>query len=297
VTFSSAPERFREASLSARERGRLDLAFAQRGGRTVLDRRLFTYPYTVTRPYYRDTAPAGMASVILQTVSGSLNAGDRVRQRLAAGPSASAHVTAQGATVVNGALSRAECAERLDMVAEAGSLLEYMPDLRILFPHAVLNQSARIVLGPGATAVFADGIVAHDPSGEGRPFGAYRSETRVEDEVGRLLAMDCVRVPGTSAAFAGRSRFAAYGTLYVATRRAPEAMAGLVDGVARSIDAAKAYGAASALPNGCGLSARFAAADGRGLRQGLAAAWCAVRMHLFGAVPGLLGQAPWSGMN
>jgi hypothetical protein len=67
--------------------------------------------------------------------------------------------------------------------------------------------------------------------------------------------------------------------------------------VARSIDAAKAYGAASALTNGCGLSARFAAADGRGLRQGLAAAWCAVRMHLFGAVPGLLGQAPWSGMN
>lgn len=297
MTFSSAPERFREASLAVRERGRLDLAFALRGGRTVLDRRLFTYPYTVTRPYYRDTAPAGMASVILQTVSGSLNAGDRIRQRLATGPSASAHVTAPGATVVNGALSRAESAERLEIVAEEASLLEYMPDLRILFPHAMLNQSARIVLGAGATVVFADGIVAHDPSGQSLPFGAYRSETRIEDEAGRLLAMDCVRVPGTSAAFAGRSRFAAYGTLYVATRRAPEAMAGLIDAVAQSIEAAKAYGAVSALPNGCGLSVRFAAPDGRGLRHGLAAAWCTVRMHLFGAVPGLLGQAPWSGMN
>ena len=294
MTFCSDPEHFRGAI--ARAKGRLDLAFSRRGGRTVLDRRVFTYPFTVTRPYYRDAAPAGMASVILQSVSGSLNPGDSVHQRFAAGPDAAAYVTAQGATSVHGAPAGAPCGENLEIVAEAGSLFEYMADLRVLFPGAMLSQAATIRLGPGATVVFCDGFVAHDPSGGGQPFGGYRSETRIEDETGRLLAMDCGRLAGTSAAVAAGSRFAAYGTLFVATCRPEAEIARLVEAVTAGIAESEVYAAASALPNGCGVSARFAARDGRGLRQGIAAGWRSARSHLFGSVPGLLGQAAWQPM-
>jgi urease accessory protein len=292
--FSSAPEASRATGSS---RGCLDLAFAARAGRTVLDRRVFTYPFTVTRAYYRDTAPAGMASVVLQSVSGSLNPGDCLHQRLVARPQAAAYVTAQGATTVVGdPEAPKECREALEIVAEAGSVLEYMADLRILFPGAMLSQSASVRLAPDATVVICDGFVAHDHTGLSRPFGAFRTETRIEDEAGRLLAMDCGRLSGMSPLFAAGSRFKAYGTLVVALRRPEAETARLVSAISAAIAGTEVYGAASALPNGCGVSARLAAADGGALRRGIAAGWRAARMQLFGTVPGLLGQAAWQPM-
>ncbi|SMH26327.1 urease accessory protein [Mesorhizobium australicum] len=282
--------------MAARHRGRLDLAFSRSGDRTVLSQRIFTYPFTMTRAYYRDAAPKGMASVVLQSVSSSLSPGDRLRQRLVAHAGAAAYITTQGATVVHGSAERRECAERLEIVAEEGSLLEYMSDLRILFPGAILSQEARIRLGLGATVVFCEGIASHDPSGGQRPFGNFRTVTLIEDEDGHILAMDCGRLPGTSRAVAGGGRFAAYGTLFVATRRPPAELKRLADAIAADVGAVDVYGAASLLPNDCGVSVRFAASDGRGLRRGIVAGWQATRRHLFGGSPGLLGQALWQPM-
>jgi urease accessory protein len=297
MTFSSDPDDFGSLSAAAREKGWLDLAFSRRSDSTVLSRRFFTYPFTVTRPYYRDVAPKGMASVVLQSVSSSLNPGDLLRQRLIAHVGAAAYVTTQGATVVHGSAEGRDCAERLEIVAEDGSLLEYMADLKILFPGSVLSQKVRIRLGSGATVVFCEGIASHDPSGGRRPFGSCRTETLIEDEGGHVLAMDCGRIPGTSRAVAGGGRFTAYGTLFVATRRSPTELTRLADAMAADIDAADIYGATSILPNGCGVSARFASNDGRGLRRGIVAGWHAARMHLFGGSPGLLGQAIWQPMS
>ncbi len=295
MTSSSGPDPH-AAGTACDARRRLDLGFVRRGGRTVLDRRVFSYPFTVTRPYYRDAVPAGMASVVLQSVSGSLNPGDRIGQRLVVGPEAAAYVTAQGATTVHGAPAGAECGENLEIIAGAGSVVEYMADLRILFADAILSQSASIRLSDAATVVVCDGLVAHDPTGARRHFGAYRSETRIEDEEGRLLATDCARVPGSASAFAAGGPFSAYGTLFVATRRSEADIAALVDAIAAGIAATEVYGAASALANGCGVSARLAARDGGALRRGIAAGWRAARTQLFGTVPGLLGQAAWQPM-
>ena len=59
----------------------LDLAFARRGDRTVLDRRLFRWPFVLTRTFALDRAPAHMLTVIVQTSSGAVHGGDRLRQR------------------------------------------------------------------------------------------------------------------------------------------------------------------------------------------------------------------------
>ena len=45
------------------------------------------------------------------------------------------------------------------------------------------------------------------------------------------------------------------------------------------------YGGASALPNEAGVGVRLLARDGAALRRGLEAAWCAVRLALYGAPP------------
>lgn len=299
MKFSSDREGFGGARSATQEWGLLDLTFSLRGSSTVLERRFFTYPFTMTRPYYRDMAPKGMASVVLQSVSSNLNPGDRLRQRLVTHAGAAAYVTTQGATVVHGSAAGGDCIEQLEIVAEEGSLLEYMADLRVLFPGAVLSQQARIRLGPRATVVFCDGIATHDPSGGQRPFGSYRTETYIEDEAGGVLAADCERLPGTSPAIAseGGARFAAYGTLFVATCRPLAELERLANVMATDIEAAGVYSATSVLPNGCGVSARFAADNGRGLRRGIAAGWCAARKHLFGGSPGLLGRGIWKPMS
>src|ERR1700730_4918562 len=121
--------------------GYLDVLFVRRGGKTVLERRLYSYPFSVSRMFYLDAVPQGMGSVILQTASGTLNAGDHLRHRLHAGAISSAHVTTQGAAAVHRAPAGMETVERVDLVAEEGSFLGYMPELGLLFPDSRVSAA------------------------------------------------------------------------------------------------------------------------------------------------------------
>src|SRR5579863_1015763 len=169
----------------------LDLSFrrhAQRG--TWLDRRVFRWPYTISRGFRLDGAPRDNLTVIVQTVSGAILADDRLVQRIQVGPHACAHLATQGATPVYRASGGLSAEGDVILDVDHGGCIEYMPELRILFPDANLAQRILVRLPPTATAIVADGFVMHDPHGLGRPFRQYRSTLMLQRPDGELLAVD-----------------------------------------------------------------------------------------------------------
>jgi urease accessory protein len=272
--------------------GYLDLGFVRKGTKTVLDRRLYSYPFSVSRVFYVDPAPQGMGSVILQTASGTLNAGDRLLQRLHTGAMSSAHVTTQGAAAVHRSPAGMETVERVELVADEGSLLEYLPELRILFPDSRFSQTTTLKLGAHSIAIMCDGFVVYDPAHAGRSLRSYIVETKIVSGVGRLLATESAQLDGLPAVTGRRASFRAFGTLFVAVFMESGARDGLREAIECAMSSpAGVYWSVSDLPNECGVSLRIAAPDGGRLRAGIRTGWLTARKHLFGSLPGMSNKA------
>ena len=257
----------------------LDLSFRRHPVHgTWLDRRVFRWPFTLSRSF---RVEGDRLTLILQTVSGAIQADDRLVQRIHVGPRAAVHVTTQGAMPVYRARAGMTAQDDITLDVEDGGSIDYRPDLRILFPDASLSQRVCLRLADSATAVIADGFVMHDPEGQDRPFRQYYSEFLVQRPGGHLLALDRTALLAPPSSGGKRGRYLAFGTLIVAVSRPVawlEAFCADVD--ARLAHLAGVYAAASALPNGAGAAMRVAATDGRHLRLGLQAAWSAARLHL-----------------
>jgi urease accessory protein len=272
--------------------GYLDLGFVRKGTKTVLERRLYSYPFSVSRVFYVDATPPGMGSVILQTVSGTLNAGDRLLERLHTGAMSSAHVTTQGAATVHRSPAGMETVERVELVADEGSLLEYLPELRILFPDSYFSQTATLKLSARSVAIFCDGFLVYDPAHAGRPFRSYVVETKILSAEGRVLATEAAHLDGLPAMTGRRASFRAFGTLFVASLMESQVRDGLRGAIEDAMSSiAGLYWSVSALPNDCGVSLRVAGQDGHMLRAGIRTGWLTARKHLFGSIPGMLHKA------
>ena len=265
----------------------LDLSFRHHAVRgTWLERRVFRWPYTLSRGFRLDPTPPDMLTLIVQTVSGAIQADDRLAQRIHVGRGAAAHITSQGATPVYRAPSGMSAADDIALEVEDGGCIEYMPDLRILFPDASLMQRVRVQLPASATAIVTDGFVMHDPDGAGRPFRRYHASLLLRRPDGTLLAADRLVLDAPPRAGGQRARYVAHGTLVVAACRPESCLEALCgDAEARMAALSGIYAAASILPNGAGAVCRIAAIDGRHLRLGLRAARGAARLHLFGREP------------
>lgn len=255
----------------------LDLAFGHHPhAGTVLTRRRVRWPYVLTNPFRLDDVPAGMLTVILQSASGAVVMGDSLSQRIRLGAGAALHLTTQGATAIHSMPPPREAQERIELEAEALSLLEYLPEPRILFPGAALRQTLRLRLHEDATALVADGFVAHDPSGGDASFRRLASELVLERPDGRRLAIERFDLAGMPAWTCGLRAFGSFLVACPRDRLAPEALAA-------AVPAGPAYAAVSALPHDAGWLLRIAAPDGGHLRQALDHAWQATRKLLTGA--------------
>lgn len=236
----------------------------------------------ISRGFYLDAIPAGMLTVIVQTVSGAIQAGDGLVQHLRIGPGAAAHVTTQGATAVYRAVPTLSATDDVALFVDDGALLEYWPEPRILFPHASLSQQTTLRVAETGVAILADGFVLHDPAGAGQSFGHFTAQTTIERPDGTVLAADRLDLDGMPRRSGARSAYTAYGTMIVAV----SSFTGLGDAIAARVAAVPhIYAGVSALPHGSGVSLRIAARDGQCLRAGLEAGWRAARHHLFGADP------------
>jgi urease accessory protein len=268
----------------------LDLSFRRHPTRgTWLDRRLFRWPYTLSRSFRLER---DRLTLILQTMSGAIQADDRLIQRIQVGPGAAVHVATQGAMAVHRAQAGAVARDDITLTVGEGGSIEYMPDLRVLFPDASLSQRVCLRLADSAAAVIADGFVMHDPDGKDRRLRDYHAELLVRRPDGRLLVVDRMAMTAPPTGRGKRGRYVAFGTLVVAVCRP----ASWVEALCADVDARLAqlpglYAGASALPNGAGVAVRAAATDGRHLRLGLQASWRAARLHLWGDEPKLVCQS------
>jgi len=243
----------------------LDLSFARRGPRTVFDRRIFSWPFVLTRTFSLDAAQPEVLTLIVQSSGGPIHGADDLRQRIVVGEHAAVDFQTQGAAAVHRALPGQGTHERVELSLAAGARLDYLPQPRILFPDAALTQSIDVDLAFGATLLLADAFTIHDPRQSGRLFLHYDATLTVRRD-GDPLLIDRFVVAGEAKLF---TRHAAFGTLICVVGQSGEGLqrwSGELNSTLEQVPGL--YAAASVLPSGIGLGLRFAAAELRELRLG-----------------------------
>ncbi|WP_315756669.1 MULTISPECIES: urease accessory protein UreD [unclassified Bradyrhizobium] len=247
------------------EQPRLDLSFVRRGGRTVIDRRLFAWPFVLTRSFHTDAERPDLLSVILQTGSGAVHGEDRLTQRFTLGEGSSVCVTTQGATSVHRAEPRTRAVEHVALSVAAGASLDYRPEPRILFPDAALCQIVDLACATDASALVTDAFTMHDPAGQGRLFRELESTVIVRRPGGAPILIDRMWLRRPEAVlFKGRRAFGT-AVLVLAGHDLAAVSLRLTSAIAR-IDGL--YAAASLLPDDAGIGVRLAAGEMRQLRSG-----------------------------
>lgn len=233
------------------EQCQLDLSFVVRNGQTLMDQRLFSYPYVLMRTFRMGSAsvhpdePARSPGLrlIVQNSSGPVHDRDDLATSLTLGAGTNVRADFQGATAIHRARSGNLSRERLAIQLGEGAHLAYLPEARIYFPEAAHDQQTDIELGPGSTLFFTDTFTTHDPEGRARPLGELTSTLAVR-RAGELLLLDRqqLRTPRFPPGFR------AFGTVYGLGLPEPGLPA-----------VPNLYAAASQLPASLGWALRLAA--------------------------------------
>jgi len=234
----------------------LDLVFARRGARTVLDRRFFRYPFVLARSFALDTARPEMLTLVVQNSAGPIHGGDRLETHIRVGREAAAYVTGQGAAAVHRPPPGATSREAARLVVGDSARLEYFPPPRILFPDAALESVLDVDCAPTGVALIAEAFTFHDPEAAGRAFHLLDTTLRVRRAGGPTLLLDRQRLEDPSLTRLTPNR--AFGTLTLIAplgdaRALAQGLTHLLGGIS------DIYGAASVLPNALGLNVRLAA--------------------------------------
>jgi urease accessory protein len=268
---------------------RLEFAASQ-GGKSYVAGQYASYPFHICRPFSYDGDPAGMATVYTQSASGGIYEHERLATVIETGAGAAAHVTTQASTIVH-EMQGGHATQSIELRAARDSWLEYLADPLILFPDARIETRLRLVAAAGARAIVGDAFLAHDPKGEGRPFGRITGEIRIEREDGHAIAIDRLSVSGADFRTALRQKEQGYATHGSMLMLAPG------DETARALDTVRAvlpapqevpgevYAGVSLLPQGAGLWTRAVARDGVALRRIMFAIWSAMRESMTGIAP------------
>ena len=261
---------------------RLDLSFVRRANRTVIDRRLFTWPFVLTRSFYVDRDRPDRLSVIVQTGSGAIHGEDSLTQRLMLGPDTAVCLTNQGATSVHRADPAARAMETVMLHVASGASLEYVPEPRILFPDAALCQSVELDCASDACALVVDAFTMHDPSGGARGFRELETGFCLRISGGEPVLIDRMHLCRPDLGIFHGHR--AFGSAVMVLTSHQDLEKVLVLLSAALGDISGLYAAASMLPGSAGLGVRLAALDLRQVRLAFEQIGAIYRRSLLGAV-------------
>jgi len=246
---------------------RLEAEFA--GGRTTLRRQHIGYPLHVTRGFYLDRGRPDLLTLYLQSASGGLYAGDRLKLEVAVGADAALHLTTQAATIVHDGRSAASTQQVRISVAD-GAFCAISSDPYVLFPGANLSLDTIAVVADSAALFLADGIAVHDPKGSGRSFQQYAGRQRVLRPDGRLLTQDCGRIAGEQFLKGPLGTLAATATALLI---APPDKLPSRESLVGAADSCGCLAGASDAPNQAGLVMRMLAPNGGALARGIESAF------------------------
>jgi len=127
--------------IAAAVRGRVELAFARRGARTILARSRVDSPMATVRPFQ---LPDGGLVAQLITLGPGLCAGDSVHIDIEAGEGARVIVTTTAATRVMSMEADGRAEQRVRLRAARHATLEYYPCVTIPFPGSVFQQTIHV---------------------------------------------------------------------------------------------------------------------------------------------------------
>jgi urease accessory protein len=265
--------------------GLMELEFERLGERTVRSSHYYQSPLQMFQPIYLDPARPDMPFIMLLQNGGGMVQGDRYRIDVRCKSGAAAHITTQS----HGKLYKCEenyITQVVNITAEAGGLIEFLPDTTIPYRDSRFFQHISLRIDPTATVIVGDilapGRAAH--KGEQHQYTIYYSQLEATDLDGTLLVADTIKLePRThspkSPAILGEMD--ALGVLYVFTKQvaADELVRAL-----RSALGAHEYSVSgvSTLPNAAGVSVRILGSSAYVVEQARTIAWDAVRKALFG---------------
>ncbi len=165
---------------------RLELAFAQRGSRTVLVHRTHAGPLAVQKPLY----PEGDAicHAVIVHPPGGLAAGDTLAMDLRVQPGAHALLTTPGATKWYKSTAERPSSQRIHITLEESARVDWLPQDNIYFDGSHAHQQLIVRLAAGATAMGWDhALLGRRASGERWQHACLRALTRLIGANGRPL--------------------------------------------------------------------------------------------------------------
>jgi urease accessory protein len=239
------------------------------GGRTILRRQHVGYPFHVTRGFYLDSLRPELLTLYLQSASGGLYAGDRLKLNVAVGANAAFHLTTQASTIVH-ARRETGALQRQSIIVGAGGFCAITNDPYVLFPNADLRLDTTAIVADDAVLLLADGFAMHDPQLAGRVFASFSNGLRILRPDGRVLMLDRGSIKGEQARNGALGDMAAAASVVMIA--SPEELP-TIESLGSAVDRCGCLSGTSPGPNNAGLVMRLLAPDGGTLARGLEAAF------------------------
>jgi len=268
--------------------GVLDLSLKVSGGRTKIDRQYQRAPLYIYRPVYLDPARPDMAFIFMQQSGDGFVQGDRARIDLSCGRGTAAHVTTQATTKIFAAPEN-HASQLVNLRAESGTVLEYLPDPNTPFKGSRFFQRTTVTADRESTVFLAETLLpGRVARGEKHAYDLYWSETEFRDATGRLLFSDVLRLcpaggadPRSMALLGGYDVVASF---YVLSRQASGAkLAELLRG--SLAECPEVLVGVSELPNSAGVGVRLLGPTSLTIQAALRTAWTVSRLELLGVSP------------
>ena len=144
----------------------------------------------VTRGFYLDRSRPDLLTLYMQSASGGLYAGDRLKLDVALGPQAALHLTTQAATVVHDGRRGRVRSMRHSVTVQDRAFCAMISDPYILFPGASLHIATIATVAADAILIMAEGFAVHDPHRRGGTFARFAAETRIMRPDGQRVVVD-----------------------------------------------------------------------------------------------------------
>ena len=266
--------------------GLLELSMAPSGGVTRVHRHFQRAPLYYYRPMYLDAGRPDMVFIFVQQSGDGLVQGDRYRIDIDCAPGSAAHIATQAATNVFAA--RQDFVTQLvNLRANAGAVLEYLPDPVVPFRGSRLLQRTCLIADRASTVIFGETLLpGRVARGEAHVYDLYQAETEVRTPDGTLLFADTLRLNPASGAnpksIGMLDTHDVIATLYLITgQEEPTSMVALLRGeLAACPDVLVGV---SELPNRCGAVVRLLGPTSKAVKDALKTVWSAARLALLGA--------------
>lgn len=248
----------------------LKLAGDKTTGRTVVKEQYSQVPLYAQKPMYLEESLPSMAYMYVISPSGGVLQGDTYRIDVSLESGAQAHLTTQGATRVY-KMEEGFATQEINITADRGCYLEYMPDQIIPYAGSRFYQKTSIRAHEEATVVYPE-IITPGRVASGERFGYDVCYLRIQGsdlQGGLKFADSSVLEPKKHDVMApGALEQDVVASVYV---MAPSR---LVPELGRLANAAladmKIRAGASVMPHSCGIAARMLGDRAEILQQGAA---------------------------